>query len=103
VDDLLRRLDYVEARGQALVATRAREILEGWKRGTVALPLSSIVCTAVLGSPMSPAEVKATWGNDSDRVEHFSWAWPLHDVRPEHPIVPARGAQGFWRWTPPDA
>lgn len=68
------------------------------------LPLSSVVCTALLGSPINDAELEAELGlpvvNDSDRDEHTNWAWPLSDVQRLVPYQAARGAQGFWMWTP---
>jgi hypothetical protein len=30
------------------------------------------------------------------------WAWELADVRPLEEPVPARGALGWWDWTPPE-
>jgi len=35
---------------------------------------------------------------DSDRVDHHMWAWPLTNIQPWTPPVPARGFQGFWNW-----
>jgi hypothetical protein len=58
--------------------------------------LSAVVCTAVIGNPISPEEVARK--NDSTRHEHFNWAWPLTAVERFEPPVPARGAQGFWEW-----
>lgn len=73
-----------------------------------ALPLSHIVATAILGEPKRGDECGAEFGidgvsgagNDSDRDDHFNWGWPLTDIEPLRPPVPARGAQGFWEWTP---
>lgn len=68
------------------------------------LPLSCIVCTAVIGRPKRGDECAqefgwARGGNDSDRDAHFNWGWPMTDVQPVIPPVPARGAQGFWDWS----
>jgi hypothetical protein len=76
----------------------ARRILSRAWDAPELFPRSSILCTAVLGTPLSPAEVRGLWGNDSDREEHFQWAWPLAFVERLEPVVPARGAQGFWIW-----
>jgi hypothetical protein len=67
------------------------------------LPLSAIVCTAVLGEPKRGDVCAREFGlgpggNDSDRNVHFNWGWPMLDVRPIVPSIPARGAQGFWDW-----
>lgn len=103
VREMLARLDADGAHGQALDVPRATDLLESWLRGGVRLPLSSVLCTAILGEPLSPAKVKAKLGNDSDREDHFNWAWPLTEIEPLRPFVPARGAQGFWPWTGSDA
>jgi hypothetical protein len=66
------------------------------------LPLSHIVCTVTLGAPKRgdacAAEFGAGAGNDSDRDGTFNWGWPMLEVEPQEPPVPARGAQGFWNW-----
>lgn len=65
------------------------------------LPLSCIVCTAVLGKPKPGNLCAAEFGragNDSDRHQHFNWGWPLTDIKPVMPHVEANGAQGFWDW-----
>lgn len=102
VRELLARFDHDGAHGQALDVPRASALLESWLRGGVRLPLSSILCTAILGEPLSPKAVRDKLGNDSDRAEHFNWAWPLTAIEPFRPFAPARGAQGFWNWTPTD-
>lgn len=64
------------------------------------LPLSAIVCTAVVGEP-KPGDVcgrEFGWSNDSDSDGTFNWGWPMQDVRPLVPAVPARGAQKLWDW-----
>lgn len=66
------------------------------------VPLSAVVCTAMLGEPKRSWEVAETFGhtvNDSDRDEHSNWAWPVTDIEQLIPPEPARGAQGFWTWT----
>jgi hypothetical protein len=66
--------------------------------------LSHVVCTAVLGEPVRADKVMTEFGvpveNDSDRAFAFNWAWPMLDVEALEPPAPARGAQGFWEWTP---
>jgi hypothetical protein len=67
------------------------------------LPLSHIVCTANVGTPMSGARCAEEFGeqaaNDSDREGTFNWGWPMLDVRQLEPPAPARGAQGIWNWS----
>jgi hypothetical protein len=69
-----------------------------------ALPLSHVICTAVLGEPKRGDECAAEFGteagNDSDREGTFNWGWPMLDVQRLEPPVPARGAQGLWDWRP---
>lgn len=73
---------------------RARPVLEAHPASFV---LSAVVCTVVIGNPLSPHEVAQR--NDSDRAAHFQWAWPLTDVERFDPPIPSRGAQGFWEWS----
>lgn len=61
------------------------------------LPLSAIVCTAVMGKPR-PAGDFADQIRDSDRIDHSKWAWPLTEIVRMQPPVPAAGLQGFWNY-----
>ena len=69
------------------------------------LPLSSVLCTAVLGTPIRDADLAeqlgTAWVNDSNRDEHSNWGWPLSDVQVLEPFVPATGHQGWWNWGGP--
>lgn len=84
----------------------AQPILEAELRQPGTLPLSHVLCTAVLGVPKPGEECAYEFGwagngtNDSDREGTFNWGWPLTDIEPLEPPMPARGAQGFWEWTP---
>jgi hypothetical protein len=68
------------------------------------LPLSHVLCTVTLGSPkrgdMCAAEFGLDAGNDSAREGTFNWGWPMRDIEPLVPPIPARGAQGLWEWRP---
>ena len=71
------------------------------------IPRSSVVCLATLGEPIRDAALAKQLGiaspvNDSDRMEHSNWGWPLTDVEALEPFVPARGALGWWTWTRTD-
>ena len=59
-----------------------------------AYPRSCFVGIATLGTPLPP-EALAAMCNDSDRAEHYRWAWPLENAT-EVPHVPCRGYQRFW-------
>lgn len=67
------------------------------------LPLSAVVCTAILGQPKRGDDCAREFGfdagNDSDRAGTFNWGWPLTGVREVLPPEPARGRQGFWKWS----
>ncbi len=72
-----------------------------WKDPSLAV-LSHVVCIATLGTPVPADQIVAEFGivvNDSDRAGTFNWAWPMLDVEPLTPPIPARGAQGLWDWT----
>jgi hypothetical protein len=68
------------------------------------LPLSHVLGTAVVGEPKSGDECAREFGievgNDSDREGTFNWGWPMLDIEPLVPPMPARGAQGLWDWRP---
>lgn len=101
IADLILRLRGGEAWTTALRPAIAMPLLERWHANPGALPLSSVLGSAVLGTPVLSWKVVGEFGhvvNDSDRDEHANWAWPLTDIVPMEPIVPATGAQGFWRW-----
>lgn len=87
----------------ALIADKAYPFLDRlWKKGKEHAILSHVLGTAILGEP-KPGDVCArelclTAGNDSERPGTFNWGWPLTDIEPLSPPIPARGAQGFWEW-----
>ena len=62
------------------------------------IPLSHVVCTAVVGRPRRGDDIAGEFGagNDSDRDGTFNWGWPMLDVQPLEPPIPAKGAQGLW-------
>jgi len=66
------------------------------------LPLSHVLCTAIVGEPKSGEECACEFGddagNDSDREGTFNWGWPLTDIEMLEPPVPASGLQGLWNW-----
>lgn len=98
IADLIARLRGPEPWTTAL-KPEALELLERAHATPGALPLSCILCTASLGTPVRADRIVHEFGgamNDSDRNQHCNWAWPLTDIRPLVPPVPARGAQGLW-------
>lgn len=89
--------------GRNCLKPAAMPYLEKLWRDPSRAMLSHVVCTAVLGGPVKADQIVDQFGiviNDSDRAETFNWAWPMLDIEPLMPPIPARGAQGFWNWTP---
>lgn len=92
----------------------------GWDEHGSSYPLGCVVATATLRAafPTEHVEVHGweddalpAWGSDRrlrvGRVEALlgdyspgRWAWLLTDVEPLPRPAPARGAQGFWTWSP---
>lgn len=82
----------------------ALPLLERWTGQLSVLPLAHVVGTAMLGVPILASEISAyaqRFVNDSDRDQHANYGWPLSEVEPLTPPVPATGAQGFWTWSNP--
>ena len=85
-----------------LDAVKAKPIIEAARYRR--LPVSCVVCTAILGAPMNGVEAVESLGavvaNRSEVIGWANWAWPLTAIEPV-PNIPARGRQGFWKWEPP--
>lgn len=98
---MLHGLDSPATWGQpCLIEGFARPLLTRLASHPTSVPLSHILCTAILGEPKRGDECAREFGpdagNDSDRDGTFNWGWPLTDIRHLEPPLPARGAQGFW-------
>lgn len=100
VDDLRRRLDDPIC-STGLVADKARALLDRLSAASKCLgvlEMGALLGTVKIGEPILSTEVMPGWKglvNDSDRLEHCKWAWPMQDVKPFAP-VPMKGAQGFF-------
>ena len=92
---LLVKLHSPRWRETGMVRSKAVELLERLKDEHASLPLRSVVCTALMGPSLSADDVAKRLGlvNDSDRMEHANWAWPLSQVERLEPPVPARAAR----------
>jgi hypothetical protein len=105
VRDLLLRLHSSSWRETGLLREPSLAILEKALPALGSLPLSSVLCTAVLGQPIRGAVLAGRLGlpavNDSDRDAHLNWGWPLTDIEKVQPFAPAKGSQGFWIWHGP--
>jgi hypothetical protein len=93
--------DCRSGRETSLVVALALPLLERWHTSPGSLPLSSVLCTAVLGEPINAPDYAASIGMDSNRVDHTKFGWPLTEIEVVEPFVPARGRQGFWYWSGP--
>lgn len=62
------------------------------------LPLGSGLGTVVLGKPVKAVDLFKDQVADSDRLDEHVWAWPMTEIQHFEPIIPMRGAQGFWDW-----
>jgi hypothetical protein len=104
--ELLDKLLSDAWRETGMIREPAIELIEAVFAGSATIPQSSIVCTATLGAPIRDEALATQLGvplvNDSDRSEHSNWGWPLAAIKRLKPIVPARGAQGWWRWAVPE-
>lgn len=100
--ELLDIFERIEAGESALVPELALPILtraiEGLRAGRQVLPLASGLGTMVLGTPQLARQKFAGKVADSDRIDEHLWGWPVSDPLHFEPIVPRRGAQGFWNW-----
>lgn len=93
VQDLLHRVRH-EPETLGFVGALAEPLLDRALVSPGSLPLSHVLCTAILGRPRPATELV----RDSDRVDHSKWGWPLSEIVLLRPPVPTRGAQGFWNW-----
>lgn len=100
VSDLLQKLDIGGEDTTGLIEGLARPLLDRVRNSykCQALPLGCGLGTAMIGPPCNAADIFGRLVHDSDRGD-FNWAWPLSDIQPFDAPVPARGFQGFWKWT----
>jgi hypothetical protein len=96
VAQLLLHLRAGDAAGTALDVPAAAELLERVHSAPGSLPLSSLICTALMGEPRRCTDLFAGSVADSDRIDEHVWGWPMSEVRRLQPVVPASGAQGWW-------
>lgn len=97
-------LTYEDPALTSLVPNIAQPLMDEWLGNPKLLPLSSVLCIATLGEPITAAAYAQRNGlpaRDSDRIDHQKWGWPLTDIEMLEPFVPAKGAQGFWNWERP--
>ncbi len=105
VAELILRLKSDEDWSTCLRKEIALPFLEKVHGSPRSLPLAHMLGTALVGKAvLGPSVVSEfggpenAFGNDSNRDEDANWAWPLSNIKPLQPPVPAKGAQGLWRW-----
>ncbi len=106
IADLLARLDDPVG-STGLIKEIARPLLERIAaahkcRGVI--ETSALLGTARIGAPVLSSKVKPEWAaliNNSDRLEHCNYAWPMTDVRRFEEPVHVGGHQGFWNFSIP--
>lgn len=85
------------------VSRDALPALHEWAAEPRLLPLGFVLGSAVLGAPIRNRQLADAMGvdvvNDSDRVQHTNWGWPMLNVERLDEPVQARGRQGFWTFT----
>lgn len=83
--------------GEFKLDAMATELLEGFIEAPDTVPYSALLTTAFLGRPQRCGDL---WPDDPE-VDADMWAWPLTNVEPINPPIPASGKQGFWTWEDP--
>lgn len=107
IKDLLARLDDPVC-STGLVPNVARPLLERLDAAFKCMGVietSALLGTGTIGKPALASEVKPEWAaliNDSDRLEHCNWAWPMADIRRFDAPVFIPGHQGFWNYQMPE-
>lgn len=106
VRDLLARLDDPIG-STGLIPEIARPLLQRLDATPKCLGVietSALLGTATIGVPRLSAEIKPEWAaaiNDSDRLEHCNWAWPMSNIVRFAEPVRIGGHQGFWNFSMP--
>jgi hypothetical protein len=102
VDTLIASLRSDDGFGTGLIVAPALDFLLRLQADHFSIPLAHVVCTALMGASVPAEEIAREYPSfvgDSDRIDHQIYGWPLTQIEELKPPVPARGQQGFWRWT----
>lgn len=99
--EMITRMDKVKALGNRphFSKTSQREYWEELRASIGPIcTLGAVLGTAVIGEPFKADEKFDDNTNDSYRVDHSIWAWPLTDVEVYDEPEFTKGAQGFWNY-----
>lgn len=98
--DIRNRLDD-PMQSTGLIADKARLLIDRLlqaRKCQGVIETGALLGTVKIGEPVLSTEVFPQWRglvNDSDRLEHCKWAWPMNDPR-QFVQIPMNGAQGFF-------
>lgn len=87
--------------GLSMDLDKAIPYLEAVLDGSAYMPTGVVVCTAILGAPISAAQIVHEFGGpvyDGDSDDQTNFAWPLTDIKQVMPPVEVKGMQGFWNF-----
>lgn len=105
IDELIEAMRLEQGWGTAL-KPEALDLLLELRAHPERIPLSSMLCTAIIGQPVPAAETVAQvygekFAGDSDRIDDSVFGWPVTEIQRLEPPLPVKGAQGFWNWEGP--
>jgi hypothetical protein len=89
--------------GLEMDAAAAMALVEQMHATWDQVPRSAVLCTAKLAACVKVGDlpsIKAAPERAAE-IDPNMWAWRLADVQRFEPWIPAKGAQGFWDWLPP--
>lgn len=98
--DIKNRLDDPNC-STGLIADKARALIDRLlmaRKCQGVIETSALLGTVKIGEPLLSTEIFPQWKglvNDSDRLEHCKYAWPMNDPR-QIIAKPMNGAQGFF-------
>ena len=81
-------------------ADEVRAFIESVEADPARLPLACGLGTVMIGEPVRARDLFRPRTPDVV-INPDTWAWPVTDPQPFPLPIPARGAQGFWRWVEP--
>lgn len=80
----------------------AAPLLERIANGEAVVPMGAVLGTARLGQPFRAHPAIGTIFPAGSDFDQRYYAWPLEEVQPIEPVIPARGRLGLWGWSLPE-